>query len=192
MFLRELKDRVMQLTGGAYRDQQHMRVLLNDAVMQMAGDAKLQAKQTVTTVPGTSRYPLPDDFKSPIALTELESPSCSYPLIDPLDGGYGFGVYGDELVISPVPGSAVTLNLYYYAYPPEMVTETDKLPIDDRYAQAVASYAAAMILALPNVGGSQGLIERYFAVWDDAKRRFKIDMQKRHKQASVRKVARNW
>lgn len=194
MNLRELKDRVMQLTGGVYRDQQHMRVLLNEAVVQMAGDAKLQAESTITLVPGTSRYSLPSDFKSVISLFEGEmfDPCYAYELVDPMDGQSGYGIYGDELVIIPTPSDAKTLHFYYYAYPTEMIAETDLLPIDARYAQAVASYAAAMILLLPGQDSKQSLIDRYFAVWEDGKQRFKLDMQKRHKLERVRKVARYW
>lgn len=194
MNLRELKDRVFRLTGGVYRDQEHIRVLLNEAITQMSEGAKLQVEATITLVPGISRYTLPADFKSVIGLFEGETcdPCYAYDLVDPMDGQCGYGIYGDDLVFVPTPSDAKTLHFYYYAYPTEMLAETDLLPIDARYAQAVVSYAAAMILALPEVGGTQALIDRYFMIWDGAQKRFKVDMQKRHKLASVRKVAKYW
>jgi hypothetical protein len=41
-------------------------------------------------------------------------------------------------------------------------------------------------------GVSQGMIDRYFRLFEDAKARFVADMQRRNKRTTVRKVVDWW
>ena len=195
MNLRDLKDRIFQMTNGIYRDQEHMRVLVNQALIELAKAAKIQSTATITTTPGVGEYPLPADFKEAISLLEgtPDNPVMEWRLVDPMSSHGGYAIYGGNLIIKPTPQDSRTLTLFYYAYPPEMVSDTDDLPIDDRYGYAIAAYAAAMILSLPGMEGvSQGMIDRYFRLFEDAKARFVADMQRRNKRTTVRKVVDWW
>jgi hypothetical protein len=193
--LRDLKDRIFQMTGGIYRDQEHMRVLANQALTELAKAAKIQSSTNITLTPGVGEYPLPVDFKEAYALIEgsPDHPKMVWRLVDPESPIGGYAIYGGNLVIKPTPSDPKTLMLLYYAYPPELVSDDDELPIDDRYAYAVAAYAAAMIMSLPGMEGvSQGMIDRYFRLFEDAKARFVADMQRRNKRTTVRKVVDWW
>ena len=195
MNLRDLKDRIFQMTNGIYRDQEHMRVLVNQALIELAKAAKIQSTATITTTPGVGEYPLPVDFKEAYALIEgsPDHPKMVWRLVDPESPIGGYAIYGGNLVIKPTPSDPKTLTLLYYAYPPELVSDDDELPIDDRYAYAVAAYAAAMIMSLPGIEGvNQTMIDRYFEMWESAKKRFTADMQRKYKRAMVRKVVDWW
>lgn len=195
MNLRDLKDRIFQMTGGTYRDQLHMQDLINDALTELATEAKIRSSVVINVIEGTGRYPLPEDFKEAISLIEgaYDNPVMIYKLVDPSDFSQGYAITGGELVIKPTPAATKALQFNYYAYPERLAEETDVLPIDDRYAHAVAAYASAMILTLPaSEKVNETLIERYFGIWESAKTRFRNDMQRRNKRASVRKVANYW
>jgi len=190
MKLYELKNRIFQMTNHVYQDQFYMVSLINEALTMLAEEAKLQVTQPLNVVAGTSRYPLPADFKAPISLVDGDT---VLDLIDETECFWGYAISGNELVLKPEPSENRTLQLTYYAYPAKVSSDQDDIPIDARYADAIAAYAAAMILSLPNVeGGTQNMIERYFARWEEGRQRYKTDMQRKYKLSTVRKVARYW
>lgn len=195
MNLRDLKDRIFQMTGGLYRDQQHMNDLINDALTELATEAKLRSTVQIDMTEGVGEYPLPEDFKEAISLLEgtYDNPISIYNLVDPSDLAGGYAISGDSLILKPTPTVNKSLQFNYYSYLLRMVEETDPLPIDDRYAQTVAAYASAMILSLPTIEGvNEVLIDRYFGIWESGRARFKTDMQRRNKRAAVRKVVNYW
>lgn len=179
------------MTNSIYSDQFHMRNLINDAINTLAGDAKIQASTAISVVADTGSYALPATYKSPIALVEgtLDNPLMVYNLVDPASYEHGYTLFNGELVVKPTPTANKTLNFYFYAYPAELVEDTDELTIEPRYGDAIAAYASAMILSLPGIEGvTKGLIDRYFAIWEEARAKFKADMQLKVKQATVRKT----
>lgn len=190
MKLSDLKDRVFRMTNHTYQDQFHMRDLINDAINTLAGDAKLQSSTAINLVAGTGSYALPTTYKSPIALVDgtLDNPLMILNLLAPDSFEHGYTIYNGQLVMKPTPTGAKTLNFYFYAYPAELTNDTDLLTIDYRYGDAIAAYASAMILSLPGSEVSSGLVDRYFAMWEEARNKFKVDMQQKVKQATVRKT----
>jgi hypothetical protein len=194
MTLQEIINRVMRNTNNVYQDFFHITNLINNALNTLAGDARLQSNQAISVVSGTSSYPLPATYKSPITMFEgtIDNPVQVFSLVDIASPDHGFSIYDGQIFFKPTPSRTFTANFYFYAYPAELVNRDDPLTIDDRYGEALAAYASAMILSLPGMGEtSQSIIERYFRFWEEARAKFKTDMQLKTKQQTVRKVE-NW
>lgn len=187
MNLGEIVARTMRNINFVYNDRDHIKNLINEAQMLLASDAKLQASQIITLVPGQTNYTLPAGYREPINLVDGEL--CNYTLT--YIGSYesGYYIYGNELVFRPAPQEGKGVTFYYYQYPNELYNEEDVPVIDERYHDVLATYAAAMVLSLPGIPNvSNTLIERYFSVWEQRKMQFKTGMQRKSKQTSVNKV----
>lgn len=189
--LADLKDQIFRNTNNLYTDQEQMRLLVNNALSDLANEAKLQKVTMLAVTSGTAAYNLPTDYKSPYALMEgtIDNAQYVYSLIDMTSPQYGYALYNGQIWLKPTPTADKTLNFYYYAYHPDLNADTDAIIFDDRYANIISAYASAMILSLPGMPEvNQALIQRYFSIWDDGKASFAQDMQKKVKQTSVRKV----
>ncbi len=187
----EIIARVMRNINFVYNDTDHIKNLINEALITIAADAKIQTSETYSLIPGQSEYPLPTNFKEAITLIEgeLGNPSCEYALTDISSYATGYYLYDGKLVFRPMPSEAKTVKFYYYQYPDYLYNEDEVPDIDERYHDVLASYAAAMILSLPNIQNvNTTLIDRYFAVWEQRKSEFKVGMQRKNKQTSVRRV----
>lgn len=191
MNLNQILARVRRNINFVYNDTDHMKNLINEALVTIAADAQIQTVQAYTLVPGQSEYPLPINYKEPIALIEgdLGCTDREYTLTNIDSYTSGYYVYNGNIVIRPTPNEGKTVKLYYYQYPDELISEDDVPDIDPRYHDVLATYAAAMILSLPNIENvNNNLIERYFDVWEKRKAQFKADMQRKTRLSSVRKV----
>lgn len=191
MNLGEILARTMRNINFVYNDGDHIKNLINEALTMIAADAKIQTTHTITFVPGQSEYPLPINYKEVITMVEgpLSSPYCIFPLTEVDSYTSGFYIYNGNIVFRPMPNEGKTVTFYYYQYPDEMLSEDDVPDIDPRYHDVLATYAAAMVLSLPNIKDvNQTLIDRYFSVWEQRRAQFKVEMQRRNKQTSVRKV----
>lgn len=183
----DLKDKIFRSTGHKFTDQVFMLQLLNDAQTDLADEAKLQNKATITTIINQDTYSLPTDFKSPRTLLDEVSVSDfhqEYGLIDITENGFGYSLFNGNLIIKPIPQNVINLSLYYYIYPPDLVNDTDVPVIDQHYHNLLATYAIMMILL--SIGATPGLIDRYEAQWTDGKRQFIAEMEKKRKQTKVR------
>lgn len=188
MNLSEIVARTMRNINFVYNDRDHIKNLINEAQMLLAADAKLQTSQVITLIPGQASYALPAGYKEPISLVDGEL--CHYTLTDMGSYESGFYIYGDELVLRPAPQEEKGVTFYYYQYPNELYNEEDVPVIDERYHDVLATYAAAMVLSLPNIPNvSHTLIDRYFGIWEQRKQQFKTGMQSKRKQTSVNKVS---
>lgn len=191
MNLGEILARTKRNINFVYNDGDHIKNLINEALTMIAADAKIQTQQTITLIPGQAEYALPANYKEPIAMIEgpLNDPYCNFPLTELNSYTSGFYIYGGNIVFRPIPQDGKTLTFYYYQYPDELLNENDVPDIDPRYHDVLATYAAAMVLSLPNIENvNNNLIERYFGIWEQRRAQFKIDTQRKHKQTSVRKV----
>lgn len=183
----DLKDKIFRSTGHKFTDQVFMLQLLNDAQTDLADEAKLQDTATITTVINQESYSLPTDFKTPRVLIDESSVSDfrqEYPLLDISENGFGYSILNSTLIIKPIPQKVANLTLYYYKFPPDLVSDTDVPVIDQHYHNLLATYAIMMILL--SIGATPGLIDRYEAQWTDGKRQFIVEMEKRRKQTKVR------
>lgn len=187
----EIIARVMRNINFVYNDTDHIKNLINEALVSIASDAKIQTMVTYTLVPGQSEYPLPANYKEPITLIEGEL-GCidrEYTLTDVSAYNSGYYTYDGNLVFRPTPNDVKTVKMYYYQYPDYLYNEDEIPDIDPRYHDVLASYAAAMILSLPSMPEvNSTLIDRYFGIWEQRKADFKVVMQRKSKQTSVRRV----
>lgn len=191
MNLAQIKDRIFRNTNHMYNDTFHMLDLVNEALSQLGTEAKIQGSTTISLVTGTGNYPMPDDFKSPIAMIEgsIDNPVYIYNLVDIASVDYGYSLFNEQIIFKPTPTTEKTVNFYYYKFLTELVEDTDVPGIDPRYHDILSAYASAMILALPGMNNvNKSLIDRYFLIWDEGRRSFQADMQRKYKVASVRKV----
>lgn len=187
MNLGEILARTMRNINFVYNDGDHIKNLINEALVLISADAKIQASVPIVTVQGQANYDLPDNFKEPIALVDPDN--CYYTLIDIASYGFGYYTYNGELILRPEPQEAKTLTFNYYQFPDYLYNEDEVPDIDPRYHDVLATYAAAMILSLPGIQNvNNALIERYFAIWEQRKAQFKVEMQRKNKQSSVRRV----
>jgi hypothetical protein len=189
--LGEIKERIFRNTNHMYNDQFHMRDLVNEALKQLGTEAKVQGSTTIPLVAGTASYDVPADFKAPIAMIEgtIDNPVYVYPLVEITSSDYGYSLFNGQITFKPMPSETRTINFYYYKFLTEISADTDTPEIDLRYHDILAAYASAMILSLPGMDNvSKHLIDRYFAIWDEGKRSFQADMQRKYKVTSVRKV----
>lgn len=188
MNVAQLKERIFKGTNHQYQDQFHMVDLLNEALNRMTNDAKLEANANIAIVKDTANYSLPANYKSPRALVEgtLDNPTQIYDLVPIDEMAIGYAIWNNEIVMKPTPGESKTLNFYYYKWPAPLLNDEDIPEIDERYHSALTSYAIGMILSL--IGGTQGIIQQHFSMWNDALNSFRSDIAKRSKQATVRKV----
>jgi hypothetical protein len=187
MNLGDIKARTMRNINFVYNDGDHIKNLINEALVMIAADARIQASVAVTLIPGQKNYDLPTNYKEPISLVAPDN--CNYTLTDIDSYETGFYIYGSELFLRPEPQESKVVTLNYYQYPDELFNEDDVPDIDPRYHDVLATYAAAMVLSLPNIENvNTSLIERYFAVWEQRRAQFKVEMQRKHKQTSVRRV----
>lgn len=195
MNLSELKDRVFRMTSNTYHDQFHMRDLLNSALTMLSDEAKLEGVQSYSVTTGNASYPLPSGYKSPRALVDgtFDNPKQIYDLVTIEEVKHGYAIWNGNMIIKPTPGQDTALNFYFYKYAAQLVDDADVVESAfTDYADVVASYAAALILSLPGATeANRYLVDRYFAIWEDGKRRFKADRAKQNKQATVRLV-NNW
>lgn len=192
MKLSELKERVFRLTNNTFYDTSHMRDLINSALTILSNEAKLEGQQTYTLTPGVAEYTLPTGYKSARALVEgtIDNPVQIYNLITIEELKFGFAVWNGKIVLKPTPTDEKTLNLYFYKYATQLVEDEEETDAAfEGYGDVVASYAAAMILSLPGADHNRYLIDRYFAIWDEGRARFKADRAKQNRQASVRLVS---
>lgn len=191
MNLGQIKERIFRNTSNLYNDSFHMRDLVNDAINQLGTEAKIQASMAIPLVSGTAAYDLPADFKSPIALIEgtIDNPYYYYNLVDIASVDYGYSLFNGQIVFKPAPSAEKTINFYYYKFLSELENDEDTPEIDARYHDILAAYASAMILSLPGMNNvNKYLIDRYFLIWDEGRRSFQADMQRKYKVTSVRKV----
>jgi hypothetical protein len=192
VILHDLKDRIFRMTNDQYHDTFHMRDLINSALTMLSNEARIEGVQSYSVTSGTANYTLPVRYKSPRALVEgsVDNPLQIFDLVTIDDVNFGYAIWGGEIILKPNPTADKTLNFYYYKYATLLQNDMDESdPEFDGYEDVVSSYAAAMILSLPgNSDQSKYLIDRYFATWDAGKRRFKTDLAKQNKQATVRKV----
>lgn len=182
-----------RLINYVYDDTQYMIDMINEGQRLLAADAKLQGTYEIQLQHDQSSYPLPDDFKEFISVFhgDTNSPEHVYELSDIGSVESGVFLYNNELIFRPGPGSSEKVKLYYYKYPTELVEQEDEPEIDSRYHEVLATYAAAMILSLPGIQVNSGLVDRYFAIWNERQANFKIEMQRKHKCNTVRKT-QNW
>lgn len=194
MNLNQIIARVRRLINYVYDDTQHMIDLINEGQTLLAADAKIQGSYEIQLQQDQSSYPLPKDFKEFISLFHgnISSPDHIYELSDIDSEECGVFIYNNELVFRPSPGSNEKVQLHYYKYPNELVEQDDEPEIDSRYHEVLATYAAAMILSLPGIQVNSGLVDRYFAIWNERQANFKIEMQRKHKRNTVRKTENWW
>lgn len=191
MNLAQLKERIMRNTNGLYNDQTYMKDLINEAIKQLSTESKVQASTTITTAAGTGSYALPADFKEVIAVMEgtIDEPTFIYPKVDIASFEIGYAIFNGYIYFKPTPADVRSINLYYYKFLSELSEETDTPEIDSRYHDILAAYASAMILSLPGMQGvTRATVDRHLAFWEEGRRNFQADMQRKNKVTSVRKV----
>ena len=184
----ELKDRIFRATNHTYTDVFHMLALLNDALNQLTDGAKLEGSQTVSVVNGTGSYALPSTFKAPIALIEgeISAPTRVYDLVNIDENKYGYAIFNGQLHIKPKPTDAKTLTMYFYKYATQLAADTDTPEIDSQYHDLLSTYAAGMIMLLPDMKQyDKGLADRLMARWEDGKKSFRDSMMRKGKRTSV-------
>ncbi len=107
---------------------------------KLARDLRLRKqliKSTLTTLTTTRAVPLPSDWLAFENLTILDSPPLTYMTLDQMDmkypeGGFSgapfvYTVEGDSVLFGPMPDSAYTVNIDYYARFPALSGGTNWL-----------------------------------------------------------------
>lgn len=194
MNLAEFKVHVFRMTNHTFNDTFHMRDLINSALTMLSDEAKLEGIENYYLSAGLAEYPLPSYYKSPRLLIEgtTDNPVQVYNSVTIDESRQGYAIWDGNIVIKPTPDQDKTLTFYFYKYPVTLVEDTDETESAfDGYVDVIAAYASSMILSLPGaVEVTKGLIDRYFAIWEEGKRRFKADRAKQNKQSAVRTTNR--
>lgn len=188
MNVEELKDRIFRATRGQFTDFTYMLQLLNDALTDMADEAKLEDSFTIHVVKDQDTYTLPDNFKSIRSLideTTVTDFYQTYPLIDITENKFGCVVFNNDLIIRPTPTQDVELTLYYYKFPDDLTNDADVPGIDPQYHNLLSTYAIMMILPMIQ-GVNPNQIQQYTNMWNAGKQQFIVEMQKKRKLTKVR------
>lgn len=183
----KLLDRVYRATNWKYTDRFGIVDMFNDAQSQLTDDAKIEAESAVVLVVDQEAYTLPANFKAPINLIDgtIASPELIYPLININEYSYGYSIYNGEILLKPVPSEAKTINLYYYKTPAELVEDIDVPEFDSLYHYLLASYAIYNIGMMPDMGITQGMIDRAKLEWTEGSRSFVQSISRKNKRQRV-------
>jgi hypothetical protein len=187
----KLLDRVYRATNSKYNDRFGIVDMFNDAQSQLTDAAKIEAESPISLVVDQENYPLPADFKAPISLIDgtIANPSIVYPLVNINENTYGYAIYNGEILLKPAAKEDKTINLYYYKTPIELVDDIDEPEFDSLYHYLLASYATYMIGLMPDMGISQGMVDRAKAEWMEGSSNFVNSISRKNKRSRVnRKV----
>lgn len=187
MLVSDLLGRVINSTGHKYEDRFQIISLLNEAQSILTDDAKLEASATVTMVVNQDQYPVPPDFKAPIALIHgtISNPDFIYPLVNIDENRFGYALFGGNLYIKPTPTESKTLNLYYYKHSAPLVADSDAPGFDSFYHYLLATYAIFNIMLIPGTDFDKGIIDRARSEWETGRQNFLHAQSRKQKRSRV-------
>lgn len=186
MKVSQLLERVYQATG--FTDRFYVLGLFNDALRSLTDSAKMEATATLMTKGGRTR--LPADFKAPIAIFEgtLSQPEALWEQVQWDDIREGYLLYDNSVHLRPPVDKKLTI--LYYRYAPELVEDDDVPAIDVNWHSLLATYAALMVLALPQIEVDQNIRNMYRLEWEAGRRGFSESIARLHRKSRVREVNR--
>lgn len=132
---------------------------INEAVRDIAKKTKcLVTKASVTTVVGTQEYSVPSDYhfykhfaysNQNKVIEYRDLTELNWETTDRSDPNY-FTIKMtsdvEKIVLSPIPGSILTLQFFYYYMPADMTISTSVCKIPDRYKDVIVLLATQKLL----------------------------------------------
>lgn len=168
---KELKDSVFDLLGrpqfldpnGVDKTEQRLSEAVNEALRFVQRVAPAPAIEKVITLnfgTGVQKVPLPSDYREVISVVKDGSPLTRGDF-ELMLRAYGtaqgapanYSILGTDLYLFPTPSASVTITLYYRAWLPKLVNDTDTNWYAENAADAIRFKAAAILarrLVLPD------------------------------------------
>lgn len=189
--LSDVKAMIIRNTSSLYQDEIVLRQWVNDALVEISLELKLEGTYVVPYVQGTVNYALPEDYRAMrgVIVGKIEHPTYVLTMVDIASMELGYAVYNGEIIFKRPILSDEQVTVYYTRYPSRLVNDTDIVEIEDRYVHVLAMYAMHRLYMLPEVKDvNAGIADRYLKMYEDGKMQFKTDMQERARLTRVNRI----
>lgn len=114
---------------------------INRGLDDLTPSANYQKSTSVQVLIGQKEYPLPGDYLEMVQMVDGSTVLSPVSLRDFQSTGYK--LWGNKLILQPVPSEDKTIDLYYHARLPHLVNPDDEPEIPSHFHDLLVLYAVA-------------------------------------------------